>query len=50
MFEERQRESRIHIFRMLYYIELDSFEFIEIELEILFNSKFNPLFEHLPFV
>ena len=33
--------------------ELDSFEFIEmknkLKFEILFNSKFNPTFEHLSF-
>ncbi len=39
---------------MLYYIELDSFEYFKIKfklnLKFYFNSKVNPSFEHLPFL
>jgi hypothetical protein len=39
IFEERERETeRIHIFRMLFYIELDSFELFEMKNKL--NLKF----------
>ena len=56
IYKERERESRIHILFSIFNLifeELDSFEFIEmknkLKFEILFNSKFNPTFEHLSF-